>query len=313
MEQAAHARAAGMPPSVLEPFQAGDEVDELGDDSASMTSNSPAPKRRKTTKKQQPAQATASTAEGSQRSTHSPPGTTLPELAAVASQLQAAIPAPASVTSTPATTGGAASAPANAPLHAPHVHTHQHPHGHTHSHPHNHALHAAKPHHHHHHHVVSPHSHTAARLQAAPVVALNLDAPLQNLTVRDLVAFRDGLQAELGNMRELIGRTEQYVQHGDRLVGVLQTAIAAAGQQSQQAQQPPQVPARRTEQDLEEYLAGLPTMDALPLPGRQKKAATEVQESIVASSESSVPAQASAPVLKAEEVDNSNTGRDMIE
>lgn len=94
-------------------------------------------------------------------------------------------------------------------------------------------------------------------------------------------------------MRDLIVRTDMFVQQGARLVGVLGEAITAAaaaatanaggggggggtaaregqaGDEGGQHSRPAApVVQRRTEQDLEEYLAGLPTMEALPLPLR---------------------------------------------
>lgn len=260
----------------------------IGDDSSAA----PTPKRRKTIKKAAATEAATSEAV----SANSPPAPTIHDLAAAAASQMApsssAAPGLHSHASHP-------SAPA-------HSHAHQHAHAHT-----PHAPHAAHAHHHHHHHV-PPHAHAPSRPPFSSST-LNLDTPLNSLTLRDLVAFHEGLQSELGMMRELMSRTEQHLAQGDRLVGVLQSAIAAAGTSGNtsagasappapapalavagnpvpessapktatafnaSSAEPQAAPAiaegggsritsgRRTEQDLEEYLAGLPEMAAVPL------------------------------------------------
>lgn len=273
------------------------QIEDTGDDSSA----GPAPKKRKTTKKAAAAAeaaAAAAAVEAEVNVRKSPTGSTIHDLAAVASQL-----------------GPSTAAPSAAPSHShaqpalpspslPHTHTHQHAHAH--------AAHGAHAHHHHHHHV-SPHTLASARVPLAPppfasssspaAVAgqhplskggLNLDTPLQSFTLRDLVAFNEGLQHELGAMRDLMSRTEQHLAQGDRLVSVLQSAIAAASAGPTPAPPPlastlaPVVPPppsssdatpapttamdqeRRTEQDLADYLAGLPEMAAVPLPLRKR-------------------------------------------
>ncbi|ORY75672.1 hypothetical protein BCR35DRAFT_126778 [Leucosporidium creatinivorum] len=277
-----------------------DQAGSAGDDSSA----GPAPKRRKTTKKAAAAAAAAaaSTTNDTPASVrNSPPSANLNDLAAIASQISA--PSSAAPPHPPHT--HSAYAPAIPSPSLPHTHSHQH----THAHP-PHAGHAHA--HHHHHHHVSPHAVASGRMPLAPppfastsasspllatTGGLNLDTPLHSLTLRDLVAFHEGLQHELGAMRELMSRTEQHLVQGDRLVGVLQSAIAAAGTPnpppapapapaiaSPRPQEPKEAPpepiatgtglhitqGRRTEQDLEEYLAGLPEMAAVPLPLRKK-------------------------------------------
>lgn len=288
------------------PLKAADQAGSAGDDSSA----GPAPKRRKTTKKAAAAAEAAAAAAAASSTTNeapsavrnSPPGSTIHDLAAIASQISGPSPA--------------AQPPHSHAGHAPPIPSPSLPHTHAHQHAHPHAPHAGHAHaHHHHHHHVSPHALASGRMPlASPPFAsssasphltiatttggLNLDTPLQLLTLRDLVAFHDGLQHELGAMREFMSRTEQHLVQGDRLVGVLESAIAAAGApappapaptpapvvSSPRPQEPKEAPpepiitgagsnitqGRRTEQDLEEYLAGLPEMAAVPLPLRKK-------------------------------------------
>ncbi|KAM0793244.1 hypothetical protein ACM66B_000707 [Microbotryomycetes sp. NB124-2] len=258
----------------------------------SGASLNPQPKRRKTTKKaaatatpQQQGATGSTSVDALQAVRKSPQGMTLPELAAVASQL-----APAAARPTPQGST-AASASTTAPVAAPHSHSHSHSHAHSH------------PLHHHHHHHVAPHVARHSSGALAHLHHVNLDTPLDHLTLRDLVTFHDGLQAELSSMRELMTRTEQYLAHGDRLAGVVQQAITSASTRTTTSATPtvdrsvpsttapapapapasasaaetisdpaptPAPPKRQTEQDLEELLAGMPNMPAVPLPARKK-------------------------------------------
>ncbi|KAK4054901.1 GATA type transcriptional activator of nitrogen-regulated proteins [Microbotryomycetes sp. JL201] len=279
-------RTAAVPNSVIAP-SADDAAGTLGSRPSdvqlsgeeSAASQNPQPKRRKTTKKAT-APATSTTneppgpanAHAPQFVRRSPQGMTLPELAAVASQLAptartaATEPPPAPQVST------------SAAIAASHSHTHSH------SHSHNHPL------HHHHHHHVAPHAVRHASSALAHLHHVNLDTPLTQLTLRDLVTFHDGLQAELSSMRELMTRTEQYLAHGDKLANVVQQAITSASHSTTSARHHAQIPQqsavtatavsstnttalptkRQTEQDLEELLAGMPNMPAVPLPTRKK-------------------------------------------
>ncbi|KAK4058038.1 GATA type transcriptional activator of nitrogen-regulated proteins [Microbotryomycetes sp. JL221] len=300
----------------------------------SGASSTPQPKRRKTTKKagaaavdsgvgssipQGPLPAPASTTaieDGHSSIRKSPQGMTLPELAAVASQL-----APSTGPPPPSQPAQSTSTPASAPAATtvvPHTHTHSHTHALNH------------PLHHHHHHHVAGHGprHALAPGSSSSLAHLhhvNLDMPLNALTLRDLVSFHDGLQAELTLMRESMARTEQYLAHGDRLANVVQQAInsATVARDGTARSQPVSTQAtamatsltadskpiataspttsasrsnntattesnivaattnasavattapvkRQTEQDLEDLLAGMPTLPAVPLPPRKK-------------------------------------------
>lgn len=172
------------------------EVDELETDDGSFSVATPAAKRRKTTKKTSPAAA----------GSLSPPGMTLPDLAAVA-------------------------------LHS----------------------------------LSASSSLSRSQSNNALPSSSHLDTPLASLSFRDLVAFRDGLRGELGSMRDAMGKMEAYLGRGDQLLGVLDSTLARVAP-------PPVEPVvedaetrRRTEQDLEDYLSGLPEMDAVKLPLRAKR------------------------------------------
>lgn len=323
-----------------------DEVDQLTETTPAPT---PAPKRRKTTKKAQQGeestggspQAGPSTALGGPAS---PPGMSLPELAAVASSIgrgPSQAPAPSGVPAPTATGHPHAHSHAHtltgphhhhhAPVVRPgHVHSHSHPAlGHAHNHlahqHHNHALSGGAP--------VASSSSASARLPAV-VPGASVGG---GLSLRDLSAFRDGLREELGAMREAVGRMERFVARGDQMLGLIEGALLAGVGQGQSQTSPvaggaatslglhgppaahhhhrhhappsvpapvasapvPSVPAitqvsagsqaspalvggasaapalarstsreETTQQDLDEYLKGLPEMAAVPLPPR---------------------------------------------
>lgn len=201
------------------------------------SSNPPAKKRKPNEKK-----ATPSTIKNDQRQTASPPGSTLPELAAIAaSQLL-----PSS--------------------------NHQH-------------------------HISSSASSTSTAPSPSAFVgtssstghaALDPNTPLDRLTLRDLILFRDGLRSDLGEMKTQVGVMQKWVEKGDGMLNLVEAAMLATSNESvledeedeedehstrspelasesTKEGQKPAVEGRRTEQDLEEYLSGLPTMEALPL------------------------------------------------
>ena len=334
--QEAHARIQGPLNSAGE-----DEVDQLTE---TTPAPNPAPKRRKTNKKAQQSEVSAGESppagpSGIVGAPASPPGTSLPELAAVASSIRRA---PTQATAAVASAG--VPSPASG-------HTHSHTHGHT----------LTGPHHHHHAPVVRPghvhtHSHTALahnhshlahhshnhpfpgtpiNASTGPAVARHLPlvsgaAPSGALSLRDLSAFRDGLREELGAMREAVGRMERFVARGDHMLGLIEGALLAGVGQTLPvtagagpsatglgahgayhhhhhhappaaavAAPVPSVPAdtqahageageaaavgatsaapalarsssreETTQQDLDEYLRGLPEMAAVPLPPR---------------------------------------------
>lgn len=174
------------------------EVDELETDDSSFSAATPAAKRRKTAKKTSPTTA------------DSPPGMTLPDLAAVA------------------------------------LHT-----------------------------LSASSSLSRSQSNKAPPAMSYLDTPLTSLTLHDLVAFRDGLRGELGSMRDAMGKMEGYLGRGDQLLGVLDTTLARVKPPAESVALETSATddaetRRRTEQDLEDYLSGLPEMDAVKLPLRKR-------------------------------------------
>lgn len=105
--------------------------------------------------------------------------------------------------------------------------------------------------------ALEPHPHPHPHLHSHPATP-HLDAPL---TRRELDSFRTGLRVELASMRGALARMEAFVATGDALLARFDTAEAGASSASSGGS-PSE---RRTERDLEEYLRGLPEMDAIKL------------------------------------------------
>ncbi|SCV68660.1 BQ2448_781 [Microbotryum intermedium] len=221
---------------------------------------------------------------------NSPPGHSLPDLVAAASFL-------APPTSDQAETGTPSPSTSTIPLAAhpagpmaSHLHAHAH-HAHKHSHAHAHSHTIAHPHHHHLA-PARPHTHTHSYAPA-------LDTPLHTLSLRDLMAFQESLQADLQTSREQASRLEMYLSRGEQLLEAVRTSVKDKERATERdGSSGENVPSQRegreqsrsndkvesynrvsstsrtAEQDLEDLFGDLPNMEAVPLPPRIKKATT---------------------------------------
>lgn len=170
-----------------------------------------------------------------------PPGMSLPELAAVASALAATNPLASSSTLPPS---------------PPPSSTHRHVH----------------------HHTSTQSSSTTSK-------------PLSSLSLDDLLQFRNGFRTELEGMKQSIHRMEEWIGKGVELLGVLDGAVdtisnghhhhhhhhhhndSSIGKRKERAEggitSVPLVEVKsRTEEDLAEYLNGLPPFEVVGVPLR---------------------------------------------